>query len=150
MNMTERDAYRDHLLAVIRADSSSCRKDAQLGAVAMAQPAILEPAEKMALREESFRKYALSSTPSALPLSPTNPPGSYKRPTLLFAATHEGLLRAFRVDRDTSVTVAGGAVAGDELWSWLPAFNLRRIRQLKLVTTPERIVGTSAYLLRRP
>ena len=130
-----RNEYRDHLLALIRADPTSCRKNAKLGAVSMSQPAILEPAAKMGLREASFLTYLLAKTPSAHPLTAVNLPGSHQRPTMLFAATHEGVLRAFRVDREKVITLPDGAKAGDEMWSWLPAFNLRRIRQLKLVTT---------------
>ncbi len=132
-----REQYRDHLISLIRADKGSCRANARLGAVARSQPAVLEPAEKLNLRDQTFQKYILAKTPSAHPLTTTNLPGSYQRPTMLFAATHEGLLHAFRADRDKSVTVKDLSTVGDEMWSWLPAFNLRRVGQLKLVTTPD-------------
>jgi len=134
---TEREDYRDHLLSVIRADKASCRKDARMGAVARSQPAVLESADKIGLREQTYRDYVSRATPAAHPLTLVNLPGSRLRPTMLFAATHDGLLHAFRADRDKNITLTGNPVAGDEMWTWLPAFNLRRVRQLKLVTTAD-------------
>jgi hypothetical protein len=82
--------------------------------VAYAQPVILEPADKMGMREPVATLYASRSTPTARPLGEVNPPGSKLRPTMAFVATHDGLLHAFRVDRDINVDagMTAGAVAG--------------------------------------
>lgn len=139
-NPIERNSYRDHLLETVRADVGSCRKGYEFGAVAYAQPALLEPADKMGLRDPVATLYATRAMPVATPLAKANPPGSKQRPTMVFSATHDGILHAFRADRDTNVDlkVQGGLVAGDEMWAWLPAFNLNRVRQLKLVSEAKR------------
>lgn len=132
----ERDDYRDHLLAALRAEAGTCRVGKPLGAPSRSQPAILDPADRTPLREPSFRSYAAATVPTSTNYSTLMPPGSAGRPTMAFAATHDGLLHAFRTDRNAKITTLDKQEAGDELWGWLPRFSLRRLASMKLITSP--------------
>lgn len=133
-NSGERDQYRDHLLTLLRGDTGSCRESSRLGAPAKAQPVVLAPASGLGLRDAPFLNYKNTKVSNTRPFSLGNPPGSFERPTMLFAATHDGMLHAFRTDNDPNIDVKDQLTAGDEMWAWLPAFNLRRARQLRLVS----------------
>ena len=133
----QRAAYRDHVLATLRGDAGTCRQNHPLGAPSRAQPALLEPAARLPIHDPSFTTYVNRATPSSGVLTANNPPGSALRPTMLFAATHDGLLHAFRTDEDTVITTKDGLVAGDEMWAFLPRFGLQRIAKMKLVTSPD-------------
>lgn len=135
--LPQRNAYRDDVLNLLKGAKGSCRETVPLGAPSKSQPAVLEPAERMGLREPSFQTYAKTTVPSNGTLSPLNPPGSAGRPTMLFAATHDGLLHAFRTDRDSKITTKDTLTNGDELWAWLPRFTLTRLASLKLISTAE-------------
>lgn len=137
----ERNAYRDHLLATVRADSSTCRAGKPLGAPSRSQPAILDPADRTPLREPSYKTYASATVPKTANYSALVPPGSAGRPTMVLAATHDGLLHAFRTDRNPAIKTKDLLDAGDEMWAWLPRFTLQRLSSLKLVTSP-----ASSYL----
>jgi hypothetical protein len=140
----ERDGYRDHVLETLVGAKSSCREKHPLGATARSQAAVLEPADRLGLREPSFQIYAKRTVPASANFSDLNPPGSAGRPTMLFAATHDGLLHAFRSDRNPKIGTADNAVAGDEMWAFLPRFNLTRISNMKLVTeAPASFLGGS-------
>jgi hypothetical protein len=134
---TQRNTARDEILATLRGDTGTCRQNHPLGAASRAQPALLEPAARLPIRDPSFRTYVSTPVPPTGALSANNPPGSANRPTMLFAATHDGLLHAFRTDEDPSIATKDLATAGDEMWSFLPRFNLSRIAQMKLVTSPD-------------
>ncbi len=130
----DREAYRNHVLSTLKSEAGTCREGIALGAPGRAQPTLLEPASHQALRDPSWSVYANVTTPASGPYSAGNPVGSAKRPTMLFTSTHDGLLHAFRTDRDPTITLQDNLVAGDELWSFLPRFNLQRIAQLRLVS----------------
>jgi len=137
MNLTidsQRDKYRDHVLDTLLGAKSTCRELVPLGAPGHAQPAVLDPADRLALRDPSFLSYSKAKTPSTANYTVDNPPGSALRPTMLFAATHDGLLHAFRTDVNPKIKSANDEKAGDELWVFLPKFNLKRLPQLSLVT----------------
>ncbi|MBM4342218.1 MAG: hypothetical protein FJ100_02440 [Deltaproteobacteria bacterium] len=133
----QRNAYRDDVLNLLKGAKGTCRETVPLGAPSKSQPAVLEPAERMGVREPSFQSYAKATVPSNGNLSLLNPPGSAGRPTMLFAATHDGLLHAFRTDRNSKITTKDTLSNGDELWAWLPRFTLSRLASLKLVSTAE-------------
>lgn len=135
-NVSERNAYRDHLLATVRAEATTCRAGKPLGAPSRSQPAILDPADRTPLREPSYKTYAAATVSKTANYSALAPPGSAGRPTMVFAATHDGLLHAFRTDRNPAIKTADLLQAGDEMWAWLPRFTLRRLSSLKLVTSP--------------
>ncbi|MCO4760992.1 MAG: hypothetical protein KC502_05775 [Myxococcales bacterium] len=137
-NPTTRAAYAADVLSQVRGDKGSCRFNRKLGAVARSRPAILGPAAQIALRDPSFRAFANRKIPSSATYSTTVRPGSLGRPTLLFASTHEGVLHAFRTDRDTTISTKDNLKAGGELWAWAPLFNLQRFRQLKLIADADR------------
>ncbi len=137
----DRNSYRDHLLATVSADPATCRAGKPLGAPSRSQPAILEPADRTPLREPSYKTYASATVPKTASYSALVPPGSAGRPTMVFAATHDGLLHAFRTDRNPAIKTKDLVQAGDEMWAWLPRFTLRRLSSLKLVTSP-----ASSYL----
>ena len=137
-NPLERAQYAVDVLAQVRGDKGSCRANRQLGAVGFARPVVLGGADQIALRDPSFRAFAARDAPGSADYSTSVRPGSTGRPTLLFASTHEGMMHAFRSDRDAAVTTKDSLVAGDELWGWLPLFNLQRVRQLKLVADADR------------
>lgn len=134
--IADRNSYRDHLLATLGAEAGTCRVGKPLGAPSRSQPAILEPADRIPLREPSFRSYASATVPVSANYSSVAPPGSAGRPTMVFAATHDGLLHAFRTDRNPKITTLDKLLAGDELWAWLPRFTLKRLASMKLVTSP--------------
>lgn len=129
----QREAYRKDLIALLRSESGSCREEIPFGAPSDAQMAVLEPASKLPLSDPVFKSYASTATPSSSGFTEANPTGSFRRPTMLFTATHDGFLHAFRTDRDDKVNVTDQAVSGDELWAWLPGFALRRVRDFKLI-----------------
>lgn len=129
-----RAGYRDHVMDMLWGAAGSCRANHPLGAVSRSQMAVLEPADRTGYREPSFLTYIGRDAPASADYGDSVLPGSRNRPTMLFAATHDGLLHAFRTDRSTAITTKFLDVAGDEMWAWLPKFSLRRISQLKLVT----------------
>ncbi len=133
----QRAAYRDDVLATLRGDQGTCRQNHPLGAPSRAQPAVLEPAARLPIRDPSFRNYAKTTIPPNANYTVNNPPGSAARPTMLFASTHDGLLHAFRTDMDPLITTKDSQTAGDEMWAYLPRFSLTRIAQMKLVTSPD-------------
>ncbi len=129
----QREAYRKDVIALLRSESGSCREEIPFGAPSDSQMAVLEPASRLPLSDPVFKSYAATATPASPGFTESNPSGSFRRPTMLFAATHDGFLHAFRTDRDETVNVTGQLVAGDELWAWLPGFSLRRVRDFKLI-----------------
>jgi hypothetical protein len=132
----EREGYRDHVLDTMRAVAGTCRQNFPLGAPAKAQPALLEPARRIPLRDPTFLSYANATVPSSGgSYSDLKPPGSAGRATMLFVATHDGLLHAFRTDNDPKINVKDTLQQGDEMWAWLPRFNLTKLSQMKLVTS---------------
>jgi len=133
--VAQRNAYRDELVKLLTAAAGTCRQGLPLGAPSRSQPAALDPVDKLGMRDASFQTYAKTTVPTSASYTTLNPPGSAGRPTMLFAATHDGLLHAFRTDRNAKITTKDGMVAGDELWAWLPKFTLRRLSSLKLITT---------------
>lgn len=133
----KRAQYREHIVALVRGEDGTCREGRPLGAPATSQPAVLVPADELPLREPSFFTYSQAAAPLSPPYSAVNAPGSNGRPTMLFAATHDGLLHAFRLDRGGINPRANGVEAGGEMWAFLPRFNLQRAWQMKLATSPE-------------
>ncbi len=131
---SQRDNYRDHIFDTLLGKKGTCRQLVPLGAPGHAQPAVLDPADRLGLRDPSFLSYAKANTPSNANYSVDNPPGSALRPTLLFAATHDGLLHAFRTDANPKIKTSNDQAAGDELWAFMPKFNLKRLPALGLVT----------------
>ncbi|MEY3014514.1 MAG: hypothetical protein RIT45_3249, partial [Pseudomonadota bacterium] len=152
---TQREQYRKELIALVRSENGTCREGKPLGAIVSAQPAFLDPADQIPLSDPVFKLYLATKTPTSFGFSAGNPTGSYQRPTMVFAATHDGQLHAFRTDRTKTITVKNSLSAGDEMWSWIPGFSLRRLRELKLVSTPEssllggNVVATHALLERK-
>ena len=134
----QRQSYATDVLAQVRGDPGSCRGNRLLGASGRSEMAFLGRAEQIPLSDPSFKSYASNVVPSSAEYSPSVPPGSARRPGMLFVATHEGVLHAFRTDRDATRLGVGKAETGDELFAWMPAFNLQRIRLLRLVADPER------------
>ena len=134
---SQRNAYRDEVLATARGDAGTCRANHPLGAPSRAQPALLEPAIRLPYKDPTFKSYANTPAPTSSFYTGSNPPGSLHRPTMLFVATHEGLLHAFRTDADTTITTQDGALLGDEMWSFMPRFTLTRLPQMKLVTSAD-------------
>lgn len=132
----QRNGYRDHVLDTMRAVTSTCRQNFPLGAPAKAQPALLEPARRIPLRDPTFLSYANATVPTKGGVyTDLQPPGSAGRATMLFVATHDGLLHAFRTDNDPTIKVKDTLQQGDEMWAWLPRFNLTKLSQMKLVTS---------------
>ena len=56
---------------------------------------------------------------------------------MLFVATHDGLLHAFRTDEDPTIVTKDSLLAGGEMWAFLPRYSLPRISQIKLVTSQD-------------
>ena len=133
---SQRNGYRNHVLDTLYGAPGSCRQNHPLGAPSRAQPAVLEPADRIALTDPSFKLYAKATVPTSADYSDIVPPGSAGRPSMLFVATHDGLLHAFRTDNNPSINVQDSLKAGDEMWAWLPKFTLGRISQMRLVTAP--------------
>ncbi len=134
---TQREAFKQSLIDALYGKAGTCRQSTPLGAPARSTPAVIEPADRSGLREPSFQSYAKTTVPTASNYSTVNPPGSAGRPTVLYVATHDGLLHAFRTDRNPAITTPNSSVAGDEMWAWLPDFNLSRLSTLKLVTSAD-------------
>ncbi|MSQ83197.1 MAG: hypothetical protein EXR77_09850 [Myxococcales bacterium] len=135
--VTQRNLYRDDVLNLLVGAKNSCRQAAPLGAASKSQPAVLEPADRLAIRDTTFKNYSEASVPTLANYSVLNPPGSKGRPTMLFTATHDGLLHAFRTDRNPKIVIKDALTNGDEMWAWLPKFTLGRLASLKLISTAE-------------
>ncbi len=135
--LSDREAFKQRLIDILYGKTGTCRATTPLGAPAKSTPAVIEPADRNGLREPSFQTYSKTTVPTSASYSGANPPGSAGRPTVLYAATHDGVLHSFRTDRNPTITTPNKSVAGDEMWAWLPSFNLRKLASLKLVTTPE-------------
>jgi hypothetical protein len=100
-----RALYREQLIRLLRADANSRRQDTRLGSIYNSQPALTTDLYSLNLPLPSFMGYR------ALP-------ALLERPTALFVASADGLLHAFRVDRDPdSITEAD---YGTELWAFMP------------------------------
>ncbi len=151
----QREAYRVDIIDLVNSAKGTCREKVMLGAPGEAQPAILEPARRLPIQDPAFKSYVNAATPQDPPFNAGSPTGSKRRPTMLFAATHDGLLHAFRTDRDPKSLLKGDFDAGDELWAWIPNFSLRRLRDLRLVTRAQEsllggdVVTTHALLSRK-
>ncbi len=133
--VADRNGYRDSLLDLLQSKTGSCREQVMVGAPSESQLAVLDPADRMGLREPTFQTYIKATVPTSAAYSALNPPGSAGRPTMLFAATHDGFLHAFRTDRNPLITTKDLLSAGDEMWAWLPKFTLARLSSLKLIST---------------
>ncbi len=83
-----------------------------LGAIYHATPAVVTPPRDY-LRDESYSGFALLQA---------------KRPTVLYSATTDGQLHAFKVSRNDPVDAAAvDALAQNELWSFIPPNVLPRM-----------------------
>jgi hypothetical protein len=112
-----RVTYKDQLIRLLRADPGSRREAARLGAIYNSQPAIQADLFSVNAPVPSFLAYRAQASILA-------------RPTVLFVGTNEGLLHAFRVDRDP-LTIDDPDF-GTELWAFLPALLAGRANDLAL------------------
>jgi len=118
-----RAEYFSQLLSFIRADSTSRRGDARLGAIVHSDPVVQADLYSMTIPVTSFNVYRALE-------------GVIDRPTVLFVGSHEGMLHAFRVDRMEGEMTEEGK--GEELWGFIPKHLLEKAHDL---------AGTMQYLL---
>lgn len=104
--------YREQLFDYVLAGPVSRRFDNRLGAIFNSNPTVGPPPPYFLSSLASYRFYALERN---------------ERPTMLYVATHEGLLHAFRVDRNPSLT---RTEYGREAWAFMPGFALPRVQEL--------------------
>ncbi len=113
--MTEEEKqieYVRQLIEFIHGDPGSRRVDHRLGAIYRSTPAIQTAPSPWRSTMGSYRYYAHEHR---------------DRPTVLYVSTHDGVLHAFRIDRDEELSRAD---YGEELWGFIPGFARERLYQL--------------------
>jgi type IV pilus assembly protein PilY1 len=109
-----RSQYREQLIRLIRAEAGSRREGIPMGAISRSQPVVQANLFNMAAPIPSFVLYR-------------NKEEVRTRPTALFVGTHDGMLRAFRVDRHADLAESD---YGQELWSFIPKHLLPQLKRL--------------------
>lgn len=115
-----RETYADQVVNFVRGEETSRRCDRPLGAIRYATPAI-SSAPALALTAPGYGTYKLEEG--------LNPDDRHvkDRPTVVYAATHAGVLHAFRLDRPPTMLDSD---YGRELWAYVPGFLLPRLQDL--------------------
>jgi type IV pilus assembly protein PilY1 len=108
----KRAEYTRQLLGWVRADAGSRRARQPLGGIYRATPALQTAPPTFVSTIPSFTFYANEQR---------------NRPNVLYVASNDGQLHAFRVDRGESISARTGTDPGDELWSFVPGFALKRL-----------------------
>jgi hypothetical protein len=111
---TVRLEYREQLFKLVRGDVGSRRENVPLGAISGSQPVVQTNLYSITAPIPSFIQYR-------------NKEEVRKRPTVLFAGTHDGQMHAFRVDRIATLTEGD---YGKELWSFIPKHLLDKLNKL--------------------
>lgn len=107
--------WRDNLFDYIRASEDSCRQNYKLGAIMHSTPALQDDSSDVNLAIPSFAQFKTLIA---------------DRPHMLYVATHDGMLHAFRFDRPDGH--AQPDYWGQELWAYIPGYLLPALR-----TVPE-------------
>ncbi len=116
------ETFADQVVSFVRGDETSRRCDRPLGAIRYATPAI-SAAPALALSAPGYGMFKAEEGLAA---------GDRRvkdRPTVLYAATHTGMLHAFRLDRPPAMA---DDEYGQELWAYVPGFLLPRLHDLPL------------------
>jgi hypothetical protein len=106
-------AWRANLFQYIRADDASCRDGYKLGAIYHSTPAIQEKFTELTYAIPSFAGYRASIA---------------TRPVMLYSATHDGMMHAFRLDRPDGTLTPDDW--GKELWAYIPGHLLGTLKEL--------------------
>lgn len=106
-------AWRRNLVEYVRADDASCRRGYKTGAIDHGTPVVQGRLEDVDLMIPSFREYKEVIA---------------NRPVMLYAPTHDGLLHAFRVDRQNGNVQ--NPEWGREDWAFVPPHLLARLPEL--------------------
>ena len=119
-----RDVFADQLVSYVRGDETSRRCSHPLGAIRYATPAI-SAAPALYISAPGYGTFKLEEGLAAGDRHVKD------RPTVLYAATHTGMLHAFRIDRPPEMLAAD---YGQELWAYMPGFLLSRLQTLPVST----------------
>ena len=119
-----REIYADQVVSFVRGDETSRRCNHPLGAIRYATPAI-SAAPSLSISAPGYGTFKNEEGAGVGDRHVKD------RPTVLYAATHTGLLHAFRIDRPPSMT---DDEYGQELWAYEPGFLLPRLQDLPLST----------------
>jgi len=114
-NAEKRAEYVRQLIGWVRADQDSRRALQPLAGVYRATPALQTSPPAFVATVPSFAFYATEQQ---------------DRPNVLYVASNDGQLHAFRVDRGEEIDTLTGTDPGDELWSFVPGFALKRLHLL--------------------
>jgi len=105
--------WRLNLFNYVRATADSCRASYKLGAIYHSTPALHDNLRDVNLPIPSFTNYKQSIS---------------TRPGMLYVATHDGMLHAFRTDRPDARYEPD--TWGKELWAYIPAHQLPYLKLL--------------------
>jgi type IV pilus assembly protein PilY1 len=108
-----RAQFRENLINFVRATDDTCRAGYKTGAIDHSTPAL---------------QGRLTETDVAIPSFTAYKESIRDRPIMLYTATHDGQLHAFRVDREDGTLVPD--TWGRELWSYIPNHLLARLQEL--------------------
>lgn len=112
-----RTTFREELIDYVAADSRSCRGRFKLGGIFHSTPVIQANLDRIRIADPSFQVYREFAHVK-------------ERPTVLWTATHEGVIHGFRVDRQTTATSEPAGTHSQEIFAYVPAFVLPRLKKL--------------------
>lgn len=105
--------FRENLFAFVRAENDSCRTGVAMGAIDHSTPVIQGRLGDDDIAIPSFAQYKSSIV---------------DRPIMLYVSTNEGMIHAFRIDREDTSTEP--AHWGREEWAYIPRHQLDRLAEL--------------------
>lgn len=111
----KRAEWLRQLIGWVRADADSRRATTPLGGVFRATPALQTAPPTFLQGTPSYQFYANDHR---------------NRPNVLYVASNDGQVHAFRADRGEEIDAETGTEAGQELWSFIPGFALKRLHVL--------------------
>lgn len=114
-DVEKRAEYVRQLIGWVRADDSSRRQGEPLGGVFRATPALQTAPPTFLQATPSYQFYANANR---------------NRPNVLYVSTNDGQVHAFRADNGDELSAETGTEPGQELWSFLPGFALKRLHLL--------------------
>ncbi|MEC8022961.1 MAG: hypothetical protein VX223_03445, partial [Myxococcota bacterium] len=137
----QRRAFREQLIDLVSASSTSRRKHEPLGGVWHSTPVIQTNLSSIDTRIASFQAYQSKIQ---------------NRPTVMYTQTHEGFIHAFLLSQPFDGTAANpgtpsGAKWLEEIWAIAPQYSVRRMQELatkRLELTDGRMVLKDIRLVR--
>jgi len=109
----KRERFRQNLIKFVRAADDTCRRNHKTGAIHHSGPVLQGKFQDAGVSIPSFAAFKNSIK---------------NRPVMLYTATHDGQLHAFRVDRESGTQMP--SYWGREEWSYVPNHLLASLKKL--------------------